>query len=388
MKPQHYFISLLLLSLLLNSAIVGSFKIYQNAQNKPSRDVYQQITYIPQEHSPQQRIKGESATVSTSTVIGSGKQFTLFGYTSPGAVVRIEAIGLDLETIAKDNGYFAFEDEYAPFLSQEVCLTSTDTVGRLSAPVCLPPFPVNYNANIGPVILAPSISVDKGNLFIGQRAVLTGKTIPNEVVKFSFFKDEKKSLFTNLIQQLSPILPTAVQRRLITSHTNSEYRIVNIEKIGGTSSEGLPTGVFSEDWEKERVTESIIVKPLKLFRSVEAFSFPDLSTRSDKDGNFSIELPTSNQSFLRTFAQVEYNTAPSEKSLTLNIQVLPFWTIILTFISLFFNFLRNHFIALVFIIEIIVLLIFVHKHYFHPYRLAKTKALMIYKKPELLVISE
>ena len=44
-----------------------------------------------------------------------------------------------------------------PFQKREACLTAKDQLGRMSSPVCLPPFPVNYNVSIGQVIMPPTV---------------------------------------------------------------------------------------------------------------------------------------------------------------------------------------------------------------------------------------
>jgi hypothetical protein len=334
------------------------------------------------------------AEVSVSANIGSGNNFTLYGYTSPKAQVILEGRAIHSETIAQDNGYYSFNNTFSPITAEEVCISSIDTVGRLSNQVCLPPLPVNYNANIGPIILSPSISVNKGDVFIGQRVVLTGKTIPNTPVAFSFFKDEKKSLFTSFLQQIEPLLPTSVQRQLISLiPTNSPRDKQDLnKKLGGTLERASDTRAgLSEHWREGRSgTESNFFlikqsKVLPIIKDVEAFTFPELKTISDKDGNYSIELPTSNQSFLRTFAQVQYQNSPSEKSRTLNIKVLPFWSIILTFISVFFKAIFGHIIITTFIIELLIILIYLKNHFFHPYYLAHNRVLMIYENKNLMI---
>jgi len=75
--------------------------------------------------------------VTVSFFFGGGGQFKIFGYTSPLALVSLEAgTGFD-ETRAKEDGYFEFANRFSPIFPQEVCLTSQDQFGRLSSPTCL-----------------------------------------------------------------------------------------------------------------------------------------------------------------------------------------------------------------------------------------------------------
>lgn len=196
--------------------------------------------------------------VNVSVGIG-GNAFVLYGYTSPYAIVILEGSGIYEQTNSNKSGYFEFRNLLGPLVAQETCVMSIDTLGRISSPNCLPPFPISYSSSIGPVILSPSVSLDKGDYQVGEQAILTGKTIPDSEVTLSFFKDEKRSLFEDVLKGATQRLPTNIQR--------------SIESI------------FS----------------FKLIRPVEAFTFPELNAHADSEGNYSMALPTNNQSFLRAF---------------------------------------------------------------------------------------
>lgn len=136
-----------------------------------------------------------SYDTSVTATIGE-YTFILFGYTSPYALVTLDGVGTFDQTYANGKGYFSFKNRFSPFTNREACLSAKDQLGRVSRHTCLPPFPLNRNVNIGPVLLAPTISFNRKNYFIGDQVVLTGQTIPNTNVKLSFFIDEKASLFT------------------------------------------------------------------------------------------------------------------------------------------------------------------------------------------------
>jgi len=103
-------------------------------------------------------IKNQSFGVVNTAFIGEHR-FSLFGYTSPRALVTFEGMGIFDQTTADDSGYFQFDNRFSPTSSREACLSSKDQFGRLSSPACLPPFPVNYNVSIGPVIMPPTVSL-------------------------------------------------------------------------------------------------------------------------------------------------------------------------------------------------------------------------------------
>jgi len=145
-------------------------------------------------------ITAQAADVENSVSIGEFR-FSLFGYTSPLAQVTFEGLGIFDQTTADDKGYFQFNNRFSPFSSREACLSSKDQFGRLSSPLCLPPFPVNYNVSIGPVIMPPTVSLDKKDYFMGDEVVLSGQAVPNTDVKLSVFtKQQGPSLIrTDLI---------------------------------------------------------------------------------------------------------------------------------------------------------------------------------------------
>jgi len=128
----------------------------------------------------------QAANIENSVSIGEFR-FSLYGYTSPKAQVTFEGLGIFDQTTANDKGYFQFNNRFSPFSSREACLSSKDQFGRLSSPLCLPPFPVNYNVSIGPVIMPPTLSLDKQDYFMGDEVILSGQAVPNTEVKLSVF---------------------------------------------------------------------------------------------------------------------------------------------------------------------------------------------------------
>jgi len=288
-------------------------------------------------------IKTSTAETTVSLSIGEFR-FTLFGYTSPQTQVIFSGLGIYDETYADETGYFIFNNRFSPFSPREACLTAQDVLGRLSTPLCLPPFPTIYNVEIGPVIMPPTISADVGEYFVGDEALLSGQTIPNTEVDLAFFTGSGR---TNV---------------LLTRRIGGEESLANARK-SETSDKG---GKFS------------------LIPFAYAFSFPQLQTKSDEKGNFSISIPTNDVTTLRAFARTTYEEFLSPKSLTLNIKVFPWWMIILKMFGLVFDLLKKHWLEISLLVEFIILSMILIEHFFHPHRIAETRAIVLREKRELL----
>ena len=238
----------------------------------------------------------QSGNVNVFAFIGD-HYFSLYGYTSPRALVTFEGMGIFDQTTANDKGYFEFNNRFSPFSPREACLSSKDQFGRLSSPVCLPPFPVSYNVTIGPVIISPTVSLNNppagGDFFLGDRVVLSGQTIPNSEINLAIFNE-------------------------------------NGSKI--------PFSNFS------------FIKP------VEAFTFPKITSMSDDKGNFSINLPSSSPEKYRLFAQVNHIKSISPNSIKLNLEILPVWMIVIKFFLFLFSLIRPRLLEIAIILEILYIL--------------------------------
>jgi len=254
-------------------------------------------------------------SVMVSFFFGGGGQFTLYGYTSPNALVDMESSSGYDETRADDKGYYEFRNRYSPVSPLEVCLTAQDQFGRTSNPVCLPSFPNNSYITIGPVVLSPTLSFDKSDYYIGDEVVLSGQTIPNTDVSLEMFTQDTKN-----------------------SKLESRFSFI---------------------------------KP------VEAFSFPNLTTKSDSFGNFAISLPSASAKTYRLFAQANYNEQNSPKSLTLQFKILPVWMIIIKFFLFIWSLIKSRLLEIIILGQIIILIYYFLNHYFEP------RAIVVWKHKEL-----
>ena len=243
-------------------------------------------------------ITAQAANVENSVSIGEFR-FSLYGYTSPLALVTFEGLGIFDQTTADDKGYFQFNNRFSPFSKREACLSSKDQFGRLSSPVCLPPFPVDYNVTIGPVIISPTVSLNKTDFFLGDQVVLSGQAIPNSEVNLAIFNENE-----------------------------GKY--------------SFPSFSF--------------IKP------VEAFTFPKITSKSDNMGNFSINLPSSSPEKYRLFAQVNYIKSISPNSVKLNLEILPIWMIIVKFFLFLFALLKPRLLEILILAEIIYIIYVIKIH--------------------------
>ena len=212
-----------------------------------------------------------SYEITVSTSIGEPK-LTLFGYTSPHALVQLEGRQVAEEVIAGENGFFFFDRIFLPKPASpsqggpnpqypELCLNSIDTQSRISFPNCLPPLPTGpFNMSVGPVLLPPTFTLTKGSFFPKEQIVASGLTIPNSNVMIFLANDvTKKSFFSRLVPETF------------------------------------------------------------------AYNLPQYQTQADQNGHFEFNLPTIKRSNWKIFAGANWQNFPTPKSNTLNFKIQSWW---------------------------------------------------------------
>lgn len=244
-----------------------------------------------------------SNIVDINAMIGEHR-FTLFGYTSPYALVTFSGVGIFDQTYADKTGYFIFKNSFSPFSPREGCLISQDQFGRLTKEVCLPPFPTNYNTEIGPVILPPTLSLNNSDYWVGDEVILTGQSIPNTSVNIALFYDEQKPI--------------------------------------------------------------TFAKWFNIINLVEAAGLPKIEVKTDEKGNFSLSLPSSSANKYRLFTQVNYQEKNSSPSRQLTVTILPWWMIIFKIFGLIISLIKSRLLEFIILIEIIALIYYLIKQHFQP----------------------
>jgi hypothetical protein len=205
----------------------------------------------------------QSYELTVSASIGKGR-LTLFGYTSPQALVQLGGRQVAEEVIAEENGFFFFDRIFLPKPNPqypELCLTSIDTQSRISFPNCLPPLPTGpFDMSIGPVLLPPTFTLTKGSFLPKEQIVAAGLTIPNSNVMIYLANDaRKKSLLSRLVPETF------------------------------------------------------------------AYNLPQYQTQSDQNGRFEFNLPTIKRANWKIFAGANWQSFPTPKSNTLNFKIQSWW---------------------------------------------------------------
>lgn len=252
----------------------------------------------------------QSFPITVSVTIGMEGKLTIFGWTSPRAYIELRGHGINDATISQENGYFLFTKILLPLpdssLSQkeiyypEMCLTLIDRQSRISSfPTCLPPLPAGpLIINVGPVLLPPTLTLEKGEFFSNQQIKAQGATIPNAKVIIFLANQSKgdKSIFNKKFFSL------------------------------------FPTPLY-------------------------AFTLPQYELRADANGNFEFNLPTTLEAgkVWRVFAASEFLGSPSPKSNTLTFRVFSLSGVLWQEIKNFFFSLRPWWWLLLVLCEVILI---------------------------------
>ncbi len=267
-----------------------------------------------------QKIKAATFTnpsyeVKISATIGEPK-LTVFGYSSPNSLVKLEGERVSEQTIAGKDGYFFFDRIFLPNPNPdypELCLTAIDTQSRLSFPTCLPELPLGlYLTEIGPVLLPPTISLEKGVFLSSEQIKAQGLTIPNCPVNI-FLANKSSSTKNNF-------------------------------------------------WSFEFVPKA------------EAYFIPQYQITSDENGYFEFNLPSQKQTDWKMFAGADFRQSPTPKSNTLTFAIIPWWQwflrqILRAFIG-FLKLLKPSF-WLIILVELIIVVVLFKEH--HKAKQARSK---------------
>lgn len=215
--------------------------------------------------------------VSASYQSGAGTKVTanipskvdlrIYGYTAPFSIVQASSIRVFAQVSSDKTGYFMIDPLSVSNEAREICLTTIDSEHRSGFPVCIGLPNLDKPTEIGPILLAPTLSITNNQIIQLQKnqGQATGATIPNSDLEISFFDN---------------------------------------------SATGLPRGKAG----------------LTLIPPVEAKSIPKISASTDKNGSFSINLPAARASSYRISAKAFYLPPAGEtgKSPTPNSQTLAY----------------------------------------------------------------
>jgi hypothetical protein len=285
--PCHKTLILTLALATLGSFLAPSAK-GQEATPSPTHDVFMSVTF-------QSVIEGEttpSPTITPTTTPTPVPSFTpqasprptitptetpqtrkipfkIFGYAPSDTVVSLSSKNILELTNADKSGYFEFNNVPLPEIKgvisfyPELCIQAYFQKSS-TQPTCLAPLPVgNKSYEIGPVILSPTLTIEKGKITAKSQNKALGKTTPNTEVVIFLAREEMKINILNIISKLKP------------------------------------------------------------FRAVSAYYLPIYQTVSDANGNFEFSLPDRPEGRWRTFVASLFQGQNSPKSNTLSFLVVP-----------------------------------------------------------------
>ena len=153
---------------------------------------------------------GAATTITAS--IGENR-VTIYGYTSPNSRVELGNSQVFSVTYSGSDGYFLFDKILLPKVNlSDLCLTSFDNSSRQTTPTCFPPPPLtNYQTDIGPILLPPTISLEEDNINPNSTVVTSGQAIPNSQVSLSFYKVSDKAQSFSFVKKVSAYsLPSVI----------------------------------------------------------------------------------------------------------------------------------------------------------------------------------
>lgn len=163
-----------------------------------------------------------SYEITVSATIGE-PILTIFGWGPANSEVTLFSQGISETTRSDETGYFKFSQAYIKqilsFFAQansyvlgasselmypELCLQAVDDQRRTTQPTCIPPLPIDFNYEIGPVLLSPTISLDQEVVLTSQQAIAQGKTTPNTKVQVFLARENAgQSLIRKIYELLS-----------------------------------------------------------------------------------------------------------------------------------------------------------------------------------------
>ncbi|PIY69177.1 hypothetical protein COY90_02010 [Candidatus Roizmanbacteria bacterium CG_4_10_14_0_8_um_filter_39_9] len=242
-------------------------------------------------------------------------RFSLFGYSSPHAKVKVNNPGMYSDTEADDTGYFEFTRLFTSRVIEDICLIAQDTDNRNTTPVCIPPIPSTENASIGPVVMPPTLSINGGSFFTGDTITMSGQTTPDTTIKLSMFTVDSN---TKLKASLGP-----------------------------------------------------------MFSPVYAATLPKQDLKVSKNGKFTYSPPSDDPQYFRSFAQTMFQSALSPRSIMLNFDILPFWFITIKFFFGLWDAMKKHIVEIVLLAQTLLLFYLLYRHFFRPHAIARSRALML-----------
>lgn len=205
-------------------------------------------------------VSRSGAATSVTANIPSKVDIRLFGYTAPNSLVQATSIRVFAQVSSDKTGYFIIDPLPVSADAKEICLTTIDAEKRTGFPLCIGMPDIVKPTEIGPVLLAPTLSLSGNSLIQSQKnqSAAYGKSLPEVNLEISFFEKNNTATAFNLIPP------------------------------------------------------------------VEAKTIARITTQTDETGSYSINLPAIKATSYRLFARSFYNDMPTPNSQTLSYQVVSY----------------------------------------------------------------
>lgn len=135
-----------------------------------------------------QRVVNVSAKIENTSI-------TIFGYTCKKCKVEMSNPYIYAATYSNDTGFFLFNKLIIPKKFSDICIVSTDKNNSQSPPTCIASPPATkYHTDIGPILLAPTISLNKSKITPYHTIISQGQGIPNSIIKIHLFKNKDNAV--------------------------------------------------------------------------------------------------------------------------------------------------------------------------------------------------
>ena len=224
------------------------------------------------------------ATPTPTPVVLPG-EFIIYGYGPSESTINMTGIGVNESTVSDELGYFEFKNLPFPTIFSiivnlfypEVCFEAVDEDTRTTSPLCIPGLPDTITTNaVGPILLSPTLSIDKKSIAINESVIASGKTTPNTKVTIYFSRENKEFIF-KVVEDVSayslPIYEVESSDNgyfefSLPSNTPDDWKVFAASEIEGSNSASSNTLSFS--------VNPSIYKALKVYEDISYYIKPTL----------------------------------------------------------------------------------------------------------------
>jgi len=211
---------------------------------------------------PVSAISGVSLATSASTRVTASigrNRVTITGFGPPHSVIELNSVRVYDSVYSDQDGYFVFDRTLLPADPGELCLSAVDNSHRRSLPVCIPPPPPsNYQTDIGPVLLSPTLTLEQDKIKPNSTTIASGQSIPNSPINIYLYQvDSHSYIFPQTVQAFSLPVFTTISDSLgnysfnlptVYSSTYRLYSTVNYQSNPGAKSNTLTYHLPSLLW--------------------------------------------------------------------------------------------------------------------------------------------